>query len=264
MRIRTQLPFFRRAARSMGSRLFHWAENNGRPVIEINGEGWLLDALVRRWASEGATRRVVIDAGANRGDFTARLLEAAGRCSVAVEVHAVDPASSCIDALRQRFAGLPSVQIIRAALGESAGALRLHSPVSGSPHASLLVRAGAADLAGEETPVIRLDEYLRQQGFPQISFLKLDVEGYELAALRGLGTCLRPKTVAVIQFEYGGTTLDAGHALRDFFELLERSGYAVAKLMPRALEVRRYAPWMDHFAYANYVAVPITWRPDSL
>ena len=90
--------------------------------------------------------------------------------------------------------------------------------------------------------------------------MKLDVEGHEVAALRGLGERLRPETVDVIQFEYGGAALDAGTTLRDLYRLLEGRGYALAKLFPRALELRDYRPWAEHFSYANYVALAPRWR----
>ena len=58
----------------------------------------------------------------------------------------------------------------------------------------------------------------------------------------------------------GGTALDAGITLRDFYQLLCERGYVIAKLLPRALELRSYQPWMEHYAYANYVAL----APDLL
>jgi hypothetical protein len=92
--------------------------------------------------------------------------------------------------------------------------------------------------------------------------LKLDIEGFELAALRGAGERLTPQFIDVVQFEYGGTTMDAGATLRDLYGLLEVRGYAVAKLFPSAVEVRKYATWMEHYAYANYVALSPRWlRP---
>ena len=77
MKILSRPSFWRRAVRALGSRLFHWAENNADASIARNGEAWLLDALFKRWAQEPNAGRVVIDAGANVGDFTAAVLSAA-------------------------------------------------------------------------------------------------------------------------------------------------------------------------------------------
>jgi FkbM family methyltransferase len=52
-----------------------------------------------------------------------------------------------------------------------------------------------------------------------------------------------------------GTKLNAGDKLRRSYDLLRARGYRVAKLMPCGLDVRDYAPWAEHYHYANYVAV---------
>jgi hypothetical protein len=63
----------------------------------------------------------------------------------------------------------------------------------------------------------------------------------------------------IIQFEYGGTTLDAGVSLRQIVEWLARKNYRIAKLFPHALELRNYSEWMENYDYANYVALSPRW-----
>jgi FkbM family methyltransferase len=52
------------------------------------------------------------------------------------------------------------------------------------------------------TPVVKLDTYLGEQGVDAVALMKLDVEGYELAALRGAAAALGRRAVAAIYFEY--------------------------------------------------------------
>jgi Methyltransferase FkbM domain len=149
------------------------------------------------------------------------------------------------------------VRIVGAALSDRAGEASLHDGAAGGSQASLVARdgRGAEASATITVPLIRLGDYLEEQAIGRVDLLKLDVEGSELAALRGLGERLRPEIVDAIQFEYGGTALDAGTTLREAYRLLEARGYVLAKLFPRALEVRGYRAWMEHYAYANYVAL---------
>jgi hypothetical protein len=70
-----------------------------------------------------------------------------------------------------------------------------------------------------------------------------------------MGSLLDPAFVDFVQFEYGGTNLDAGVSLKALFDLFERAGFVVARLMPRGLRVLPYGPWMDNYSYANYVAM---------
>jgi FkbM family methyltransferase len=263
MKILTQPPFWRHVARAMGSRLFHWAENNSNCSINRDGERWLVEALFRRWAGEGRPSvepRIIFDVGANVGDFSAAVLKAADRWRVPVQVVAFDPGRVCQAALCERLGSDLRFELVPAAVADANTRGAFFSPAPGSGHASLVQRENAGGAETEMVDVVRLDDFLKTRKMPRIDFLKLDIEGSELAALRGLGEWLRPAQAAVIQFEYGGTTLDAGARLRDFFDLLERNGYAVAKLFPRGLEVRRYAPWMDHFTYANFVALDAGWK----
>ncbi len=263
MNIHRQSPFWRRGVRTLGRLLFRLAENNDDPRLSRNGEGWLLRQLLATHARTGAGRAcVVFDAGANVGDYTRAVLVAAGRAGCAVQVHAFEPSPHCLDGLRAGFGAETRVRIVGAALTDRVGEALLHDGRAGSSQASLVARdlpGGGGAAAAIPVPLLRLGDYLQTEGIARVDLLKLDVEGSELAALRGLGERLHPAVVDVIQFEYGGAALDAGTSLRDFYHLLTAQGYVLAKLFPDALEVRSYRPWMEHYAYANYAALAPRW-----
>ena len=262
MKLRQQSPFWRRAVRLLGRQLFRLAENNDEPNLARNGEGWLLRELLRAHANRGARRPfVAFDAGANVGDYTRQILQTGRAAGCLVDVHLFEPSPRCAESLRQCFAAESAVRITSAAVADRTGEASLHDGRAGSSQASLVPRdVLSGDAAAAVTvPLLRLDGYLDQHGIAQVDLLKLDIEGSELAALRGLGEKLRPELVDVIQFEYGGATLDAGASLRDSYQLLTAQGYVVAKLFPAALEVRSYRPWMEHYAFANYVALSPRW-----
>lgn len=260
MNIRNRTPIWRRCIRAVALRAFHAVENNDRAEIERNGEGWLLRELAGEWQRQSHAP-VVFDVGANVGGYTQQVLKAVARAGVTATVHAIEPSAICIEQLQRRFSGLPNVRIQRAAVGSQKGVKRLRAATPGSSLASLVDRYGIPDVAGEDVPVERLDSLLEQADVNRLDLLKLDVEGGEFEALRGLGSWLDPNRIELIQFEYGGATLDAQTSLRALSALLEARGYRLAKLFPRALEFREYAPWMDHFSYANFVALSAT-HPD--
>ncbi len=252
-----RMPHWRRACRVLGARLFDWAENNGCSDPRRNGEAWLVGELMRRHRERAGSRPfVVFDAGANAGDYTAMVFENAAASACEVEVHAFEPSAAARARLAARFGDTTHLRIVGKALGERAGRAVLHGGADGNTQASLAVRPEATASIGKdvEVEVAALADYLEETRVERVDLLKLDVEGFELAALRGLGEALRPERVGVVQFEYGGTTLDAGASLRALFALLMARGYRVAKLLPRGIEPRNYASWMEHFRYANYVA----------
>lgn len=67
---------------------------------------------------------------------------------------------------------------------------------------------------------------------------------------------LATRKVRLIQFEYGGTWIDAREYLADAFALFHEHGYIVGRLMPEAVAwIGRF----DHrlhetFKYSNFVA----------
>lgn len=265
MNLREHSPLWRRVFRMLGRQLFRLAENNDDPRLARNGELWLLRRLLG--AHVTATKRpfVVCDAGANTGDYTRLILKEAHGMACAVEVHAFEPSPHCLEVLQRAFGAEAAVRIVGAALADHAGEAALFAGKTGSSQASLVPRAilAAEAMATVQVPVLRLGDYIEAHAMARIDLLKLDVEGSELAVLRGLGARLRPEIIDIIQFEYGGTAADAGTTLREMYELLASRGYVLAKLFPCALELRTYRTWMENYAYANYVALAPRWSRSS-
>jgi FkbM family methyltransferase len=260
MRFLTRPRWWRRVVRRTGRALFDFAENNSRANVNRNGERWFLHALLYGHVARRSGRPfVVIDAGANIGDYTRAVLREAAKSKSDVVVHAFEPSPRCARTLREEFSGDRRVQVVEAAVAEQAGRAPLFAGDSGSTQASLLSRDILVGATSTDVALLRLEDYLRDMGLDRIDLLKLDVEGSELAALEGLGSALNVDCVRAIQLEYGGTTLDSGTSLREIYACLADRGYAVAKLFPRFLEIRAYQPWMEHYTYANYVALSPGW-----
>ncbi len=266
MNLREHPPFLRRILRALGRRFYQWADGSAETRIERSGELWLVRELLQAHILAKTGRPfVAFDGGANAGGYTRLILQETRRLGGDSVVHAFEPSPGCLALLQQAFGAESTVRIVGAALTDRPGAAALFGGGGGSTLASLVPRPilGADKAETVQVPLLCLADYLVTQAIPRVDLLKLDVEGSELAALRGLGGQLRPETVDVIQFEYGGTAVDAGITLREIYALLTARGYVVARLFPRALEVRVYEAWMENYAYANYVALAPRWRKDG-
>ena len=85
---------------------------------------------------------------------------------------------------------------------------------------------------------------------PETDFVKIDVEGYELEALRGLAP-LRPRFV---QFEFNWHHLRRGHTLYEITRLLP--GYKFYRLLPHGwMQVNPEKFVNNVFMFCNIVAV---------
>jgi len=172
----------------------------------MNEESWL--ARLQRLALPPTP--VVIDGGANKGNVTARLLALLPEA----RLFAFEPQPRLARKLAKRFADDVRVTVCAAALGEQTGQLTL-SVLSRPTLSSLLPPTGIYEkYAGEpldvteylDVPVTRLDAITSRA-----DVIKLDVQGYELPALRGASALLA--NVSAVVAEVARYPLYAGQAL---------------------------------------------------
>lgn len=155
-------------------------------------------------------RPAIVDGGANKGHVTARLLDVMPLATVL----AVEPQPRLARKLAKRFADDARVTVCPVALGEQADRLTL-SVLNRPTLSSLLTPTGIRDkYAGEPlavteqvaVEVVRLDA-----ATDRADVVKLDLQGYELPALRGASGLL-PRVSAVVA-ETALVPLYAGQAL---------------------------------------------------
>lgn len=257
----TRPVIFRRKFLSATRHFLAWLENNGRSDVERNGERAFVEAMFRFFHDTRRQRVVLFDVGANNGDYSAMIRAECSAAHLESEVHLFEPMVASAESLERRFARDRSMHIVHAAVSDTVGETCLYADAPGSRLASLYRRNFAGQgMAIELHPTnkitaIRLDDYIEERALQHIDFLKMDIEGHELAALTGLGAYLNPDFIDFVQFEYGGANLDSKTSLRDLYGIFEAHGFIVTKVMRGGLERRAYSPWMENFQYANYVAV---------
>jgi len=59
-----------------------------------------------------------------------------------------------------------------------------------------------ADQAGVETACVTIDDYLDRNNIEAVNLMKMDIEGYELAAVRGAARSLQSRRIQTVYFEY--------------------------------------------------------------
>jgi FkbM family methyltransferase len=250
--------FFRNKLRSLAFAVFNWLENNNNARFATNGEKRFLDVLFRRLNNNDSGRKVLFDIGANIGTYSRMLLDRSHR-SGEVDIHVFEPTHECFEILQNKFSRTNGIILNRKAVSDSNGTADIFFDVEKSSLASLYKRnldvySTRLNLS-ELVETIRLDKYIEERHIEHIDFLKIDIEGHELAAFRGLGIYLNSGFIDFIQFEYGGANLDSHTSLMELYAHLEKAGFTLTKIMPSGLEMRPYSPRMDNFQYANYVAV---------
>lgn len=207
-----------------------------------------------RWLREVIPQcKVVFDVGANVGDWTGLALGV----NPQLRVHCFEPSITAFQRLQSRSFPAEQVLLNRCGLGATEGEMALYLFSAESGLSSLYPRKGIgkSQTRIEHVRMDTLDSYCQRRGVDHIDLLKLDVEGHELRVLEGSASMLAGGRVRRIQFEYGGTYIDARVLLKDMFDLLTSYGYQLSKIYPRGLRpFKGYHQTLENFQYQNWVA----------
>jgi FkbM family methyltransferase len=154
---------------------------------------------------------VFFDVGANHGDWTAELLSRAGlRIKM---IYLFEPSPVNQELLKKRFAGDERVTIVTAAVSDKKGSAQLFSDIPGSGQASLYKRkldyANIVFTESLDVSTITLDDFIMQHAIAKIDYIKMDIEGHELSALRGAAHALASGVIKATSFEFGGCNIDS-------------------------------------------------------
>ena len=196
---------------------------------------------------------VVFDVGANVGEWTASALD----INRGAAFHCFEPSAVTFSRLSARQ--FPAaVTLNNFGFGAEAAEHELYVFDDGCGANSLYHRVGTdtSQLARERVRIETVDGYCASRGIEYVDVMKLDVEGHEVAALRGARRMLAEGRIGLIQFEYGGTYIDARVLLKDVFALVDEAnaGYAIYKVHPDLLRpVPRYDQRLETFQYSNWV-----------
>lgn len=219
-------------------------ENNAD--IYSNGEFFLLKRVL-----PGSS--VIFDVGANIGDWAALALS----INPSLKIHCFEPSKATYEILKIRKL-IGSVSLNNVGLGATSEERTLHIFSEGAGANSLYRRQGLPgnQVLSEQIRIDTLDSYCNRMQIDTIDFLKLDVEGHELDVLSGASKMLELGCIHHIQFEYGGTYIDARILLKDLFGLLQPFGYKMYKIYPRSLQLyKNYDQTLENFQYQNWVAI---------
>lgn len=222
--------------------------------VESSGELYVMRYVARQLKS--VHRPVIFDVGANVGKWT---LAASNIFPTGSFFHCFEPSAVTCKILLKNIEGKCEYQVHCSGLGDCESILSLFRPEQSSV-ASLYQRVGYNELYSETTikesvSIKRLDAICKELKLEHIDFIKFDIEGHELAALRGCTDMLNKGAIAFVQFEFGGCNIESRTFFRDFWDMLS-SNYRIFRVLPLGLyEVKQYGEWMEQFTTTNFLAV---------
>jgi FkbM family methyltransferase len=161
-----------------------------------------------------------LDVGANFGLLSFGL---APKHAARVRFHLFEPIPRLLDAIGRTRALYPQMNAVVNAVAvadfDGETAFDVAEEQTGRSH---IDPTGAL-----KTPVVKLDTYLGAKDIDAVALVKLDVEGYELAALRGAAKALERRAIGAIYFEYFEKYLVRVAPPAALIGFLEDAGYEV-------------------------------------
>lgn len=243
------LRHFRSMAWRLGRKLYCWARNDLSNNPETNGEYWLLKQLTLAMPGQA----LLVDVGANKGEWSLRALSEAKLATKQISVNAFEPCAATRSMLNERLTEFGNVEVFAFALSATDGEADFFSNAAGAGTNSLNAVSGSMS---ERVQLITLDSFVEHHDVNHIAMLKIDTEGFDFGVLQGAQGMLRDAKIDVVQFEYNWRWLLNKASLLDVFALIKDMPYRLGKLSDGSIEF--YDEWhfeLDRFFENNYVLV---------
>lgn len=150
---------------------------------------------LRRIGSTGIVPSQIVDVGAHDGRWCRRTREIFPEARWLL----VDPLPSNVDALRRLTADHPNVQFWEGAIGSFAGHMSFNTDADRS---SLLSSNILKQDSQTNVEIRTLDSLLEEGRIDPPELISLDIQGYELEALRGATRCLKTTQILLIRLYF--------------------------------------------------------------
>lgn len=197
---------------------------------------------------------VCIDVGAHVGDYSERLLRGTKATVISFE-----PMPAVFERLKARMRAYGDRStVVNKGVGEATGRRVIQYNAAASSHASFSALSDRVPYVNNqqtlEVDMVTLDDYLHDNPHDEVSFIKIDTEGYEGEVLQGAATSLRRYRPRFLQIEFNRHQLFRGRSLLWFAEQFpEHDTY---QLIPHGWVRRDPAdPLVNIFEYSNFVFV---------
>lgn len=202
---------------------------------------------------------ILFDVGANIGHYSLKASEIFPQS----EIFSFEPSKASFKQLLENTKSRANINCVKMAFGDESKKHILYSPDSGSAMASLYKRDipnSKVDFnLSEDIEIMQLDDWVDKNNIHP-DFLKIDVEGAELLVLKGSIKTLQK--IRAVQFEFGGTAVDARTYFKDYWNFFSELNFKIFRYAPRGLlEIKIYSEAEEVFEYMNYVAISQDYLP---
>jgi FkbM family methyltransferase len=176
--------------------------------------------LISRYVKSGDE---VFDIGANMGYYTIWMSKFIGNG----RIHSFEPDIKNFERLNKNIAiNRLTNQVVsnKKAAGDMDGEIDFTTGLDGENHISNQTSENLVTIQSTQ-----IDKYASENNIGAIAYMKIDVEGFEYAVLKGSNTFLVNKKIDIIQLEINNTICNSGKSITDLLELLSYYRYELCR-----------------------------------
>lgn len=187
---------------------------------------------------------VFIDIGANIGYFSLLVSELTGNEGT---VHAFEPVHRVADRFSENISrnGIKNIRLNRKAVYSRTGTIKLYLSSPENMGMSSIHHHDKETGEVQEASSVSLDEYAEEFGITRVDFIKIDIEGSEAEALKGMAATLQKYKPILIMEVNAGTA--------EPLKFLQQLGYRQKCILPGGILGDNIG---DGEGYTNYVFIP--------
>ena len=224
-----------------------------------SGAGWDISSEISVAASLVQTKTpVLLDVGANRGKWSMEMLKLFPKCR---KLLLVEPQKECWQALAK--IEVANKVTIPTAVSDQPGQMSFYTAdrQAGWAAASLFERQetyfSTVPQCKSVISIRTLDDIIEEHAIEVVDFMKMDIEGAELLALKGAAASFQARKIKAISFEFGSGNINSRTFFRDFWDFLNHHNFSIHRVLPggKTLLIEEYYEDLEYFrGVANYVA----------
>lgn len=177
-------------------------------------------SLIKKYTKSGDT---VLDIGANIGFYAEILSLQVGSTG---QVHCFEPDTTNFNHLKDRCASLKNVSINNKAVADKTQTLKIYT----SKQLNVDHRTYKPDDYDQEIDIdaVAIDDYLfSAQGDKKVDFIKMDIQGFEMSAVKGMTKTLQSPQLKMLSEFWPYGMKKAGTSVLEYFQFLKQNNFFI-------------------------------------
>ena len=163
-----------------------------------------------------------------------------------------EPSTSAYDQMTQNIQLTNSIKQFKMGFGDKNETIKIYFDDEAQGSAGAFIKDAKYS---EEIQVDTIDNFCQINKIEKISFLKMDVQGYEYNILVGAKEMLKNGRIECIQFETDEPNIENRIFFKDFWNLLHDKYRLYHSLYNGLIEIKEYHYSLENFNCMNYLAI---------